>query len=729
MNPLFMSILLFVGLAVFCRTMYYKIKLLTALEPENRFDHIKERLKSVLVFAFGQKRLVGRKRERAAGVMHALIFWGFCILLIRSVNIYGEAFVKGFQLPFLNGDFLAGYLYVALKDIMEGIVLLMIFYALFRRMVIKPSRLHNTFEAYLVLILIGVLMVSDLLYDGARYNLIAFHNNPGHLEFFNNSKYGFEFLWTPVTRVAGTVIASAGVKATEALMVCMFWLHIITQLTFLNILPIGKHFHVITALPNVFFKSLGYPHEKTKLLDLEDESVWEDESLGINHIHQLNWKQGLDLYTCTECGRCKDVCPAYLTDKPLSLNEFNDKLKAELIAEAGKIIKRAELAADLKELSGKKADVKAGDYENNESKDNQNGDSGAGKSNEEKIKAQMAALNSEKQLVGDVIVEDMLWACTTCRACEEVCPVTIEQVPRIIAMRQGQLLMAEVYPKELNTAFKGLERNANPWGIGYDKRADWAEGLDVKLMADDSDVDYLFWVGCAGSFDDRSKKVSISLVKILQKAGISFAILGIEEKCTGDFARRAGNEMLFQMMAQDNIETLNNYKIKKIITACPHCLNTLKHEYPQMGGNYEVIHHTEFIDQLVKEGRITLDNFFDDSFTYHDPCYLGRYNSIYDQPRDILKSISRKDCFKELDRFGNESFCCGGGGARMWMEENIGKRINLERAEEIVEKQVSKVAVACPFCLTMLEDGMKELNREEEIKTLDIAEIVARYMK
>jgi Fe-S oxidoreductase len=296
-----------------------------------------------------------------------------------------------------------------------------------------------------------------------------------------------------------------------------------------------------------------------------------------------------------------------------------------------------------------------------------------------------------------------------------------------MAMRQGQTLMAGVYPQELDTALKGLERNFNPWGIGYDKRGDWADGLDVKTMADNPDVDYLLWVGCAGSFDDRSKKVSVSLVKILQKAGVSFAILGAEEKCTGDFARRVGNEMMYQMMAQDNIETLNNYQVKKIITACPHCLNTLKHEYPQMGGSYEVVHHTELIVQLVKAGRITLSQSMEGALTYHDPCYLGRYNSVYDQPRSILRTISDNG-LKELDRHGQESFCCGAGGGRMWMEETIGKRINQERAEEIVDRQVANVAVGCPFCLTMIEDGMKELGKEEEIKTRDIAELVAQNM-
>jgi Fe-S oxidoreductase len=696
-----MSLLLIVGLAIFGRTMVHKTRLLMALESADRANHIKDRIKNLVVLAMGQKRLVGRKKERVSGLMHAFIFWGFCVLLIRSLTLYGEGFIPGFQLPLFGDRYILGYLYVALKDIMEAVVLLMVIYAIIRRAMLKPERLHNTWEAYFVLGMIGVLMISDLLYDGARYNLIVHYQNPGNLHFFNNPQYGAEFLWTPVSVGAAAIISGVSVDALGYTMVCMFWLHIITQLIFLNFLPLGKHFHVITALPNVFFKKLGYPHQKAKLLDLEDETAWEDESLGMNYIHQLSWKQGLDLYTCTECGRCKEVCPTYTTDKPLNLHDFNDKLKLELFDNADNIIKRARLSANI-EPDGDPDQI-------------------------DKIKADMAALNSKKQLVGDVIEPDTLWACTTCRACEEVCPVTIEHVPRIMAMRQGQTLMAETYPKELNTALKGLERNGNPWGIGYDKRADWANGLDVKLMADDSDVDYLLWVGCAGSFDDRTKKVSTSLVKILQKAGVDFAILGVEEKCTGDFARRVGNEMLYQMMAQENIETLNNYKVKKIIAACPHCLNTLKHEYPQMGGNYHVIHHSVFIEELIRGGRITLNKAMEGSLTYHDPCYLGRYNSIYDQPRSILKSLT-KGGLKELDRHGRESFCCGAGGGRMWMEETIGKRINLERAEEIVSKQVENVAVGCPFCLTMLEDGMKELDKEEQIKTQDIAELVASSM-
>ncbi|VEN72827.1 conserved membrane hypothetical protein [Candidatus Desulfarcum epimagneticum] len=701
MNPLLMSLLLAAGLGVFAWSMFRKTLLLKALGPAERTGQIGRRLKNVLVMAIGQKRLAGRKKERMAGVMHALIFWGFCILLIRSVNLYGEGFVKGFELPLLGHDSLAGYVYLALKDIMEAAVLLMVFLALFRRAVLKPERLHNTWEAYLVLVMIAVLMVSDLLYDGARQNLITLHQNPGDLHFFSHPAYGAEFAWTPVSAAAAALVSKLPPGALEALMVSMFWSHIAVQLLFLNFLPYGKHFHVITALPNVFFKSLGYPHEKPQLLDLEDEDAWENETLGLNHIHQLSWKQGLDLYTCAECGRCKEVCPAHVTEKPLNLHDFNDQLKHELFRRADPIIERSKLSGLL--------------------------DSQSDPEKAEEIKARLAGLNSEKSLVGDVISPDTLWACVTCRACEEVCPAAIEQVPRIIAMRQGQTLMAEAYPSELNAALKGLERNGNPWGIGYDKRADWAEGLDIPTMAENSDVEYLFWVGCAGSFDDRSKKISAALARVLKKAGVSFAILGAEEKCAGDFARRAGNEMLFQMMALENIETLSRYNVKKIVTACPHCLNALKHDYPQLGGRYEVVHHSSLIHDLAKTGRISLERSLEGSWTYHDPCYLGRYQSVYEPPRSLVRDMAQ-DGLLELPRHGKESFCCGAGGARMWMEESIGKRINLARAEEIAASGADHAAAACPFCMTMLEDGMKEMGKEDDIQIRDIAEIVAEKM-
>jgi heterodisulfide reductase subunit C len=466
MSPLFMLLLLIIGLGLFSRTIYFKVRLLLALAPADRFNRIADRIKNLFIIAIGQKRLVGRKKEWASGIMHAFIFWGFCVLLIRSISLYGEGFVHGFQVPFFSENWLLGYLYIMLKDFMEAIVLIMVIYAIYRRAIVKPERLHNTWEAYFVLGMIAVLMISDLMYDGARFNLITQHGNPGNLHFFNNPDYGGEFAWTPVSVAVGTLFSMAGERANVEVMHMMFWIHIITQLTFLNFLPIGKHFHVITSLPNVFFKHLDYPHDKPEWLDLENEDAWENETLGVNHIHQLTWKQGLDLYTCTECGRCKDVCPTFVTGKPLNLKDFNDDLKHELYANSDKIILKKKFDELLKETTDEEE--------------------------RERIKANMAELNSARSLIGDVISEDTLWACTTCRACEQVCPVTIEHVPRIVSMRQGQTLMAENYPTELNVALKGLERNGNPWGIGYDKRADWADGLDVKTMAEDSNVDYLF---------------------------------------------------------------------------------------------------------------------------------------------------------------------------------------------------------------------------------------------
>jgi len=696
MNPLLMLSILLIGMISFGIIIRNKLAILKSLESTAPYGAFGERLKSVFFIAIGQEKLIGRKKERLSGIMHALIFWGFCILLIRSLTLMGEGFQNGFHLPLFNDSNVIGYGYILLKDIAEGVVLCMILFALYRRIVIKPKRMHNSFEAYFVLLAIGLLMITDLFYDGARYNLIQIFDNRDNWDFYNNTVWGNEFSWTPVAVFLGKGFTGLGEASNTAILHVSFWMHITCLMVLLNFLPLGKHFHVITALPNVFLKTLNSPHAKTQLLDLENEAAWEDESLGLNHIHQLNWKQGLDLYTCTECGRCKDVCPTYVTDKPLNLKDFNDSLKAELLRTGPNLVLRKQLMNQL--IQTKDEDARA------------------------VLNEKILALNSDKQLVGDIIKPETLWACTTCRACEEVCPVTIEHVPRINAMRQGQTLMAESYPKELNPALKGLERNGNPWGIGYDKRGDWAEGLNIQTLAENAEVEYLFWVGCAGSFDDRTKKVSVAVAKILQKAGVSFGILGVEEKCTGDFARRAGNEMLFQMMATENIEVLNSYGVKKIITACPHCLYALKNEYPQLDGNYQVTHSSEIISQLLKQGKIKIKSTSQDKITYHDPCYLGRYNQTYQEPREILQEISQQ--FTELERSKNESFCCGAGGAGMWMEETIGKRINIERTEEILDSSANIVTVNCPFCMTMIEDGLKEKSKAEDVKVLDLAELV-----
>ncbi|PCI23892.1 MAG: Fe-S oxidoreductase FadF [SAR324 cluster bacterium] len=696
MNPFAISILLILAMSTFVWFVYQKVMLLSSLGKEDRLDNVKARISTMLTIAFAQKRLIGRKKERPSGIMHAFIFWGFLVLGIRTITLGGEGFQMGFHLPFLGQDSIIGYLYLALKDVMEGIVLCMILFAAYRRAVTKPKRLTNSFEAWFVLVMIGTLMATDLLYDGARFNLIQIYESQD-IHWFNNPAFGPEYLWTPIASLFAWLMSGLSETGNVIVGVISYWLHMITVLTFLCFLPMGKHAHVITAIPNVFLSSVGYPHTPAKKLDLEDEAAWEDESLGVNHIHQFTWKQGLDLITCTECGRCMEVCPTYVTNKPLNLKSFNTSLKHELFDNMDNIIKRAALEKKLQQTEDE--------------------------AEQEQIKEQMQALLSTKQLVGDVIAEDTLWACTTCRACEQVCPVGIEHVPRIIELRQGQTLMAESYPKELNVAYKGLDRNSNPWGIGYDKRADWAKGLGITTMAENPDVDYLLWVGCAGSFDDRGQKVARATAKILQAAGISFSILGTEEKCTGDFARRAGNEMLFQSMAEENVEILNGYKITKIIATCPHCLNTLGNEYPQFNGNYELIHHSQFISQLIEEGKIKVKKSVEGKITYHDPCYLGRYNKIFDEPRNIIGSIA-KEGLTEMPRNREESFCCGAGGARMWMEETIGERINVNRVQEAVDMKADKVVVACPFCLTMVDDGIKTLEQEEKMETIDLAELV-----
>ncbi|MBF0238268.1 MAG: (Fe-S)-binding protein [SAR324 cluster bacterium] len=677
MNPVLISLMLLLSVAVTLYAIYMKMAVLKAAQPENRFDQIPLRIKELVKIGFAQQRLIGRKHERSSGAMHTFIFWGFLVLGTRSLSLLGEGFVHGFQdyMPLLGSDWLLGYVYTFIKDVFEGIVFLMILFAFYRRFILRPARLHNSFEAILVLCFIGSLMITDLLYDGAKFNLIQ-HYGQHSIHYLQSPIYGTEADWAPVARLFGSLISGWGETINAGIYFFSYWIHVGVLLIFLPFLPGSKHMHVISALPNVFFRSLGYPHTPVKLLDCEDESAWENQSLGMTRIEQLSWKQVLDLYTCTECGRCKDVCPTYVTHKPLTLKDMNDSLKHHLVDEAEHIVSH-----------GKSSDA--------------------------------------KELVGDVIHPDTLWACTTCRACEEVCPVMIEHVPRIIAMRQAQTLLFEAQPAEINTAYKGLERNYNPWGIGYDKRAKWAEGLDIPLMSQTKveDIDILMWVGCAGSFDDRNQKIAQATAKLLKHAGLKFAILGSEEKCTGDLARRSGNEMLYQMLAGENIEVLNQYKIKKIVTSCPHCLNALKNEYPQLGGTYEVYHHSQLIAQLIEEKKLKVQFHMSEKITYHDPCYLGRYNQEYDAPRNILKAVTKAAPI-EMRRSRNESFCCGAGGARMWLEETIGTRVNEERVMQVAETGATTVATGCPFCMTMIKDGIASTGHEEKINVQDIAELV-----
>jgi Fe-S oxidoreductase len=417
-------------------------------------------------------------------------------------------------------------------------------------------------------------------------------------------------------------------------------------------------------------------------MDLENATRF-----GTSYINQFTWKQVLDMYSCTECGRCASHCPATMSGKELAPRQLLLNLRDYLYEHEGDILA-------LKPAGGDGAE----------------------------------AVTVGENIAGEKLIHDeVIWACTTCRACEEACPVMIEYVDKIVDIRRHLVQEESRFPVELTRTFKGMENQGNPWGVDAGQRAAWTEGLDVPRMADHPDAEYLFFVGCAGSFDDRNKRTTIAFAKILKRAGVDFAILGEEEPCNGETARRIGNEYLYQAMAQACVDLLNGYKVKKILTNCPHCFNTMKNEFPQFGGNYEVLHATEFVKQLIAAGKIRFEGNGAQAVTYHDSCYLGRYNDVFDAPRDILNLLPGVEV-REMERNRKFGMCCGAGGGRMWMEEEPTKRVNIRRVEQALETTPDVVAVACPFCMTMIDDGLKSKNMEEKIKALDVMELVADAM-
>ena len=474
--------------------------------------------------------------------------------------------------------------------------------------------------------------------------------------------------WAPLGNILASAIDAAGISTeTKGFLAMLFFrIHFFLVLGLIAYIPYSKLFHIITSPLNMIFRSLE-PKGILSHMDLEDEQA---ESFGVAKIDEFTWKQLLDLDACTRCGRCQDHCPAHLTEKPLSPKAIILDLKNHLHDQ------------------GKKTD-------------------------------------EAPTLVGNVIPEDVLWACTTCRSCMEHCPVYVEHVDKIIDLRRYQVLMESKFPEELMEAFRGLEKNANPWGLGFDARVDWVEELDVPVMSEmaGEKIDYLFFVGCIRSYDDRNKKVAKAMARILNHLGIKFAILGTEEGCCGDPARRVGNEYLYQILAQNNIDTFNRYKISKILTTCPHCYNTLKNEYPQLGFSCEVIHHADFLSRLIASGRLQFKHAIPKKLTYHDPCYLGRYSGIYQAPRNVLHAIPSLE-IREMKLSRKDSFCCGAGGGWMWMDEKIGKRVNIQRLEDALATHTDWIATACPFCVTMFDDAIKSKDMEENVKIWDIAELV-----
>ncbi|HET6343747.1 MAG TPA: (Fe-S)-binding protein [Myxococcota bacterium] len=656
LNAIVMTVLLAVALSVFGALMVPRTKLLFKLRRENLFDQIPERIRGMLKFAVGQYRM---PRDPVAGFAHIFIYAGFMIVSVATVTHFVHAYAPNWHLWGLGGR--AGEFYSVIKDSSELLVLVGVIYGLWRRLKPTPSRVGRSWEGVFVLGMIFTLMVTDFMITAGELIVAGVDGLP----------------WSPGGYLAAQVMAPMGVEAAHLAGRVAYWIHCSAVLVFLNFLPIGKHFHVITGFPNVFFRNLktnGYVEK----IDLENT-----EKFGIRTTADLTWSMGLDLYSCTECGRCNVFCPTVLTGKPLSHRQLNLDLKAALYEDKDII------------LSGDK----------------------------EKIEALPA-------LVDGKISSDTIWACTTCGACEQECPVYIENVPRIIQMRQNKVLMDGDIAPELARAYKGMENNNNPWGIGFDKRDAWAEGLGIPRMADvaaeGGAAPLLYWIGCAGSFDDRNKKITLAMVKILKAAGVPFAILGKEEGCTGDPARRTGNEYLFQALAQANVELLNGYNVKRVLTHCPHCLHTIKAEYPQFGGNYEVVHHTQLIDELLASGKLTLTREVKQDVAWHDSCYLGRYHNIYDAPRNVLGAVPGAKLV-ELPRNKSRSVCCGAGGGRFWVEENIGERINVHRAKEVASANTKAVGSSCPFCLTMLRDGLNHIGKED-VNAQDVSEIVAQAL-
>jgi Fe-S oxidoreductase len=664
------------------------VTLLTKARKEKRTDHINQRISDFFLMVLGQK---GVLRDPIPGIAHFFTFWGFIIIQFGLLNLILGAFNS--SLPLLGDN----HIFAAILDAFIVLVLIALILFTIRRAVFHPAQLksflHGPWDGYIILGLIFLVIATLALVESFEY--VASNGAA----------------WTPMGAFFSPIVKNAGTETSVIAYRTFWWLHMLTVLGFLIYLPRSKHLHLLATPFNVFFRNYQPKGALPLMEDLEER-----EDYGVSKVEQFTWKQLLDGYACTECGRCNTVCPATNTGKPLFPKEIILGVKEALFVQSDALLGEHTIYSKLG-IAGVKADKTAKEQEAH-----------------------------HEPMIGGIISKDALWACTSCMACMEICPVSIEHVPKIVDMRRSLVMEESDFPSEVTSLFNNIERNGNPWEISNDTRADWAASLNIPLMGENPDADVLYWVGCMGSFDQRNKQVATSVAKVLKAANVNFAILGPEESCTGDPARRIGNEYLWQMQAQMNIETLNGYgfgtvasnheqngqaehhveKHRTIITACPHCFNTIKNEYPQLGGNYDVVHHTVFIEKLLSDGKLNLPAGFDQrKLTYHDPCYIGRYNDVYDEPRRVL-TVLNSNGVTEMGRNRNKSFCCGGGGGRAWMEEKIGKRINQTRVNEALATKAEVLAAACPFCITMFEDGVKGVEAEEKLKIEDISEIIAQ---
>lgn len=636
------------------RLLYHLVRL---GQPVNRLDDLPRRLELEATVVLGQRKLLQRP---GPGLMHAFIFWGFLVLLTTIVEAFGEAVSSTFAIPLIGRT---GWLGLV-QDAFALLVVVGVEMAVYFRKGKRPERFkgsHLEEADFILLMILGIMLT--------LFGLNAVKIAQGAAE--------SPAAWTPISR--GISVLLFGDMSPEALGTfrqVFLWSHIVLILSFLVYIPYSKHLHIVTSEPNVFFSSTR-PRGKLRPLRIDLEAPdTEEVRLGAATIEDLTWKEILDLYACTECGRCQQVCPAWNTGKPLSPKLLIMNLRDHLFEQGPRILE---------------ARAAGRDYET-------------------------VPLNPQ------VIEDEVVWDCTTCGACMQECPVNIEHIDHIVDMRRNLVMAESRFPQEAATLLRNLEGSGNPWGMPQSDRAGWAEGLGVRVLEDGQAPEYLYWVGCAGSFDDRAKKISRAVATLLQRAGIPFAILGPRELCNGDPARRMGHEYLYQTLVEQNVATLNAIGVRKVLVNCPHCYNTLRNEYPDYGGTYEVIHHTELLADLMEEGRLRPTEEVRGLLTYHDPCYLGRHNGRYRAPRSVLERVPGLATV-EMPRHGARALCCGAGGARMWMEEPIGKRVNVERTEEAMSTGADRLGVACPFCMIMLDDGVKV--RGTGLEVVDVAQVVA----
>lgn len=599
-------------------------------------------------------------RDKTAGPIHAGIFWGFMILLGSAVEAVLEGIHDGWSLNFLGPVY---SVWTVLTDVFCLLIILGVLASLWRRYVSKVKRLQvegEKVEAGAILLTIFGIVTALLLQNSAKINL------------------GMDGSWAvrPVAAMVGHSLPLGEVSYEV-----FWWMHIVLILCFTNYLPFSKHLHVLTSIPNVFFSKLG-PNNVLPAINFEEEGV---EKFGVVDIEDFSWKTILDSYTCTHCGRCTSVCPANQTGKILDPRGIIVAIHDRVMDKAPLVMKQKagiELTADEQTIM-------------------------------------------DKKLIGDYVSVEALWDCTTCGACMQECPVNIEHVPAIVGMRRSLVMMEANFPPEVQPAYSNMENNATPWAFSPSERADWTEGTGVQTVAENPEMDVLFWVGCAGSYDDRAKKTTKAFAELMQIANVNFKILGTEERCTGDPARRSGNEYLADMLTKMNVETMNTYNVKTIVTTCPHCFNTLKNDYPQFGGNYEVMHHTQYIRDMIDSKKLVIDKnkVSQGAITYHDSCYLGRYNEEYEAPRATLSDIPGLTVL-EVKRSGDKGLCCGAGGGRMFMEETVGRRVNEVRTEELLATGATTIALNCPFCTTMITDGVKAAERIDDVQIKDISEIL-----